>query len=55
MRLSSLLIVAVTFFAAAVVALLAANFSVKLIEESSEIGVRDALDPLDLAAVKALE
>jgi OOP family OmpA-OmpF porin len=44
MRLSSLLIVAVTFFAAAVVALLAANFSVKLIEESSEIGVRDALD-----------
>ena len=44
MRLSSLLIIAMTFFAAAVVSLVAANFSVKLIEESSEIGVRDALD-----------
>lgn len=44
MRLSSLLIIAITFFAAAVVSLVAANFSVKLIEESSEIGVRDALD-----------
>lgn len=44
MRLSSLLIIAMTFFAAAVVALVAANFSVKLIEETSEIGVRDALD-----------
>ena len=44
MRLSALLIVAVTFFAAAVVSLVAANFSVKLIEETSEIGVRDALD-----------
>ena len=44
MRLSSLLIISVTFFAAGVVSLLAANFSVKLIEETSEIGVRDALD-----------
>lgn len=44
MRLSSLLIIAITFFAAAVVSLVAANFSVKLIEETSEIGVRDALD-----------
>ena len=44
MRLSSLLIIGMTFFAAAVVSLVAANFSVKLIEETSEIGVRDALD-----------
>jgi len=44
MRLSSILIIALTFFAAAVVSLVAANFSVKLIEETSEIGVRDALD-----------
>ncbi len=44
MRLSSLLIIFMTFFAAAVVSLVAANFSVKLIEETSEIGVRDALD-----------
>lgn len=44
MRLSALLIVAITFTAAAVVSLVAANFSVKLIEETSEIGVRDALD-----------
>jgi OOP family OmpA-OmpF porin len=44
MRLSSLLIIACTFFMAAVVSLVAANFSVTLIEESSEIGVRDALD-----------
>lgn len=44
MRLSALLIVAITFTAAAVVSLVAANFSVKLIEENSEIGVRDALD-----------
>jgi OOP family OmpA-OmpF porin len=44
MRLSSLLIIALTFFMAAVVSLVAANYSVKLIEENSEIGVRDALD-----------
>lgn len=44
MRLSSALIIASTFVAAALVAIVAANFSVKLIEETSEIGVRDALD-----------
>ena len=44
MRLSSLLTIALTFTAAAVVSLVAANFSVQLIEENSEIGVRDALD-----------
>ena len=44
MRLSALLSITLTFAAAAVVSLLAANFSVKLIEENSEIGVRDALD-----------
>lgn len=44
MRLSSVLTVTMTFVAAAVVALVAANFSVSLIEDSSEIGVRDALD-----------
>lgn len=44
MRLSALLTITLTFAAAAVVSLVAANFSVKLIEENSEIGVRDALD-----------
>lgn len=44
MRLSAVLTITLTFVAAAVVALVAANFSVKLIEETSEIGVRDALD-----------
>ena len=44
MRLSSLLTIFLTFAAAAVVALVAANFSVSMIEDSSEIGVRDALD-----------
>ncbi|MCR8826069.1 OmpA family protein [Pseudosulfitobacter koreensis] len=44
MRLSSVLIIAITFVAAAAVSVVAANFSVKLIEETSEIGVRDALD-----------
>ncbi|WP_299045245.1 OmpA family protein [uncultured Tateyamaria sp.] len=44
MRLSSLLIIVVTFSVAAVLALVTANLSVTLIEESSEIGVRDALD-----------
>ena len=44
MRLSALLIIALTFSAAAMLSLVAANFSVKLIEENSEIGVRDALD-----------
>jgi len=44
MRLSSLLIIVTTFAVAAVLALVTANLSVTLIEESSEIGVRDALD-----------
>lgn len=44
MRLSALLTVTLTFAAAAVASLVAANFSVKLIEENSEITVRDALD-----------
>lgn len=44
MRLSAVLTITMTFVAAAVVSLVAANFSVKLIEETSEIGVRDALD-----------
>lgn len=44
MRLSSFLIVAGTFLGAAFLSLVAANLSVQLIEESSEIGVRDALD-----------
>lgn len=44
MRLSSILTIFLTFAAAAVVALVAANFSVSLIEDNSEIGVRDALD-----------
>ena len=39
MRLSALLIIAMTFTAAATVSLVAANFSVTLIEENSEIGV----------------
>jgi OOP family OmpA-OmpF porin len=48
MRLSSLVIVAFTFFLAAAVSLVAANFSVQLIEETSEIGVRQALDDADM-------
>ncbi len=44
MRLSSLLTIFLTFAAAAVISLVAANFSVRLIEETSEISVRDALD-----------
>ena len=44
MRLSSLAMIVTTFAVAAVLSLIAANLSVKLIEESSEIGVRDALD-----------
>ncbi|MGJ8544220.1 MAG: OmpA family protein [Sulfitobacter sp.] len=44
MRLSTLLSIVLTFAAAAVLALVAASFSVTLIEENSEIGVRDALD-----------
>lgn len=48
MRLSSLLIVVATFALAAILALVTANLSVKLIEENSEIGVRDALDTAGL-------
>ncbi|WP_299723776.1 OmpA family protein [uncultured Tateyamaria sp.] len=48
MRLSSLFIIVGTFFAAALMSLIAANLSVKLIEESSEIGVRDALDAREM-------
>lgn len=44
MRLSSLFMIIGTFFVAALLSLLTANLSVKLIEESSEIGVRDMLD-----------
>ncbi len=44
MRLSSMLTIVLTFAAAAVISLVAASFSVSLIEDSSEIGVRDALD-----------
>lgn len=44
MRLSSMLTIFLTFAAAAVLCLVAASFSVSLIEDSSEIGVRDALD-----------
>lgn len=44
MRLSSLLTIFLTFAAAAMISLVAANFSVSLIEDNSEIGVRDALD-----------
>ncbi|MFD2740240.1 OmpA family protein [Sulfitobacter aestuarii] len=44
MRLSALLSIILTFTAAAVIALVAASFSVELIEDNSEIGVRDALD-----------
>ncbi|WP_390912828.1 OmpA family protein [Pseudosulfitobacter sp. SM2401] len=48
MRLSSIIAVACTFVAAAGVSLVAANFSVKLVEETSEIGVRQALDTAEM-------
>lgn len=44
MRLSALFIIAATFLAAAGVSIVAASFSVTLIEENSEIEVRDTLD-----------
>ena len=44
MRLSSLFLVAAIFAGAAALSLVAANLSVQLIEENSEIGVREALD-----------
>ena len=43
MRLSAIFTIALTFAAAAVVSLVVASFSVQLIEDTSEIGVRDAL------------
>ncbi|MEL6452247.1 MAG: OmpA family protein [Pseudomonadota bacterium] len=48
MRLSSLLVIVGTFAVAALLSLVTANLSVQLIEESSEIGVRDALDARDM-------
>jgi OOP family OmpA-OmpF porin len=44
MRLSALFIIIATFIAAGAVSLVTANFSVTLIEDNSEIGVRSALD-----------
>lgn len=44
MRLSAILIIVLTFTAAAILSLVAASFSVTLIEDNSEIGVRNALD-----------
>lgn len=44
MRLSALFTIAATFTAAAVASLLAASFAVTMIEETSEFGVREALD-----------
>lgn len=44
MRLSAILIIALTFSVAATLSLVAANFSVTLIEDNSEIGVREVLD-----------
>ncbi len=44
MRLSSVFVILATFAAAAILSLVAARLSVILIEENSEIGVRDALD-----------
>ncbi len=48
MRLSALLMIVTTFVAAAIASLVAASFSVQLIEDTSEIGVRDALDAANM-------
>lgn len=48
MRLTPHILALTAFGAAAGLAVLAANFSVKLIEQSSEIGVRAALDDSDM-------
>ncbi len=48
MRLSALTIIALTFIAAAYGSLMAANYSVTLIEDNSEIEVRDSLDAADM-------
>jgi len=55
MRLSSIIIVAVTFILAAALSLVAAGFAVTAIENGSETGVRRALDhnTLDWAEVEA--
>lgn len=44
MRLSSIAVITLTFLSAAAASLVAASFSVTLIEDNSEIGVRNALD-----------
>ena len=44
MRLSSVLIIVASFFSAALLSMFIANFSVKLIEDKSEIGVRSEFD-----------
>lgn len=44
MRLSSVFTISASFAIAAVLSVVAASFSVELIEDSSEIGVREALD-----------
>ncbi|MCF3595693.1 OmpA family protein [Rhodobacteraceae bacterium LMO-12] len=44
MRLSAMFTIAATFVAAALASLFAASFAVTLIEETSEFGVREALD-----------
>ncbi len=49
MRLSAILIIALTFSVAATLSLVAANFSVKLIEDNSEIAVRNVLDEQDMS------
>ncbi len=48
MRLSSVTIIAATFAVAAGLSLVAASFSVDVIEDSSEYGVRDALDQKEM-------
>lgn len=49
MRLSSVFTISATFAVAAVLSLVVASFSVELIEDTSEIEVRDALDNSDMA------
>ena len=44
MHLSSVLIIVASFFSAALLSMFTANFSVKLIEDKSEIGVRSEFD-----------
>ena len=44
MRLSHILIIAGVFTAAAILSLVAASLSARVIEDSSEIGVRRVLD-----------